>query len=284
MMVAARIIGGIGCGHLNTVVPVWTSEIADPSLRGAFVAVQFTLALSGSTLVYWMEFGATKTQSLAFAWRFPLGFQIIFLLMILVAVPFYPESPRHLAKTGRFEEARDILERCRANPKTSELDQEMEEIKFAIELEAKSATSTYMGMLFHKDALHTRRRILLGGGIQVMQKLTGIDFIATYAPEMFALGGFPGDQPALLAGGNFISYTFSLALAIYLCDHVGRRKLMLIGCSTMGILLIIGGILGHEVYKFTDTDPARTKKFGAGVATILYLYTCTYGSTWLTTW
>ena len=78
-MMFARIIGGIGCGHLNTVVPVWTSEIADPRLRGAFVGTQFTLALSGSTLVYWMEYACTKTQSEAFAWRFPIGFQIVFL-------------------------------------------------------------------------------------------------------------------------------------------------------------------------------------------------------------
>ena len=49
-MCFARVIGGIGCGHLNTVVPVWTSEIADASMRGTFVAVQFTLALVGSTL------------------------------------------------------------------------------------------------------------------------------------------------------------------------------------------------------------------------------------------
>lgn len=137
-----------------------------------------------------MEFGATKTQSLAFAWRFPLGFQIVFLLLILAAAPFYPEFPRHLAKTGRLDEARDILERCRVNPDIAELDQEMEEIKFAIRREVKSATSTYYGMLFNKDELHTRRRIMLGGGVQVMQKLTGIDFIAAYAPEMF-LCSFP---------------------------------------------------------------------------------------------
>ena len=46
----ARVISGIGCGHLNTMVPVWTSELADPQMRGAFVAVQFTLAMVGSTM------------------------------------------------------------------------------------------------------------------------------------------------------------------------------------------------------------------------------------------
>lgn len=46
----SRVISGIGCGHLNTMVPVWTSELADPHLRGAFVAVQFTLAMVGSTV------------------------------------------------------------------------------------------------------------------------------------------------------------------------------------------------------------------------------------------
>ena len=135
---------GIGCGHLNTVVPIWTSEIADPRLRGAFVAVQFTLALTGSTLVYWMEFGITKTQSLPFAWRFPLGFQIVFLVFIMAAAPFYPESPRHLAKSGRIDEARDILERCRVNPSKEAIDQEMEEIKDAIRLEASASATTYL--------------------------------------------------------------------------------------------------------------------------------------------
>lgn len=46
-MAFARIVGGIGCGHLNTVVPIWTSELADHHLRGAFVAVEFTLAVGG---------------------------------------------------------------------------------------------------------------------------------------------------------------------------------------------------------------------------------------------
>jgi hypothetical protein len=111
-----------------------------------------------------MEFGSIKTQSLAFAWRIPLGFQIVFLLPHTSgrSLPRISSPP---SQDRRLDEARDILERCRVNPNIPELDQEMGEIKYAIQLEAKPATSTYYGVLFNKDELHTRRRILLGGGI-----------------------------------------------------------------------------------------------------------------------
>ncbi|KAH8797740.1 low-affinity glucose transporter HXT3 [Xylogone sp. PMI_703] len=288
-MAFARVIGGIGCGHLNTMVPIWTSELADPHFRGAFVAIEFTLALGGSVMhvtslsVYWMEYGCLKTQSLSFAWRFPLTFQAFFLLVILVIIPFYPESPRHLAKTGRLDNARTVLEQCRLDPTPLNIQQEMTEIHNAIILEATSPCRTFISMLTVKDKLHTRRRILLGAGVQIMQKLTGIDFIATYAPEMFTLAGYRGDKPSLLAGGNLISYMASLAVAIFLIDRVGRRKLMMIGSSGMGVVLIVGGILSHEVLVYSRTDPAKTSRLGAGVATILYVYTFLYGSTWLTT-
>jgi MFS family permease len=232
-----------------------------------------------------MEYACLKTQSAAFAWRFPVAFQAIFLLILLVAVPFYPESPRHLMQIQRLDSAREVLLQCRLDPTEIKIDQEMVEIEDAIRLEASGTSHSFTSMLFEKDRLHTRRRVLLGAGIQVMQKFTGIDFIATYAPEMFTLAGYGGDKPALLAGGNYISYTASLALAIYLSDRFGRRKLMLAGCLSMGIVLIVGGILAHEVVsKSANGQLALANQFGGGVATVLYLYTFLYGSTWLTTW
>ena len=205
-------------------------------------------------------------------------------MALLALVPFYPESPRHLAKTGRLDEARSVLEQCRVDPRPFLIEQELQEIHEAIRLEATSTSSTYTGMIFKKDRLHTRRRILLGAGVQVMQKFTGIDFITSYAPSMFKLSGYTGQKPDLLAGGNLISYTASLALSIYLIEKVGRRKLMLIGCSVMGFLLIIGGILARFVEKYSVSNPALAARLGACVATILYLYTFAYGSTWLTVW
>jgi MFS family permease len=232
-----------------------------------------------------MEYASLKTQSLSFAWRFPLGLQAIFLIIILVFIPFFPESPRYLTKIRKVASARQILSRCRLHPTPKSIEQEIHEIETAIRLEATSTSHSFTSMLFTKDNLHTRRRVLLGAGVQVMQKLTGIDFIATYAPEMFTLAGYKGDKPALLAGGNYISYTASLALAIWLSDRFGRRKLMLTGSILMGILLILGGVLSYEITKkAAEGDADGANKLGGGVAAILYLYTCIYGSTWLTTW
>ncbi|KAL6247614.1 hypothetical protein RBB50_004962 [Rhinocladiella similis] len=281
MMMIGRVIGGVGCGHLNTIVPIWSSEIADPKYRGAFVAAEFTMALLGSTLAFWMEYALVKTHTAPFAWRFPVAFQVVFLIVIMVITPFYPESPRHLARSGRIDEAQEILEQCRSNPDHQAILQEIEEIKETLRLEAEAASTTYYSMLFRKDDLHNRRRVLLGAGIQVLQKLTGIDFIATYAPQMFALSGFTGNKPALLAGGNFFNYTASLALAVFLADRVGRRKLMLSGCTMMGIVLVVGGVLSKMTLTHQGTDKAAG--FGTGVCAILYIYTFIYGSTWLTT-
>ena len=238
--------------------------------------------LTGNVRAFWMEYGCVKHMGPVAAWRFPVAFQILFILMIQIATPFYPESPRHLAQTGRLEEARDILTRCRVDPDPIKVDLEMRGIEDAIRMEAQS-NHTYYSMLFTKDKFHTQRRILLGAGVQIMQKLTGIDFIATYAPQMFSLAGYKGDKPVLLAGGNFFGYTASLTVAIYLADRFGRRKLMLTGSLSMGIVLIVGGVLARQVLANTKTDPGKANALGGGVAAVLYVYTFLYGSCWLTT-
>jgi MFS family permease len=189
-----------------------------------------------------------------------------------------------LIRIGRFKEAREILYRARINPIETEIERELAEIVAAIRLEARKPAPSFWKIMASSDELHTRRRILLGAGVQIMQKFTGIDFISTYAPEMFSLAGYMGNKPAILAGCNFFGYTASLATAIYLADRVGRRKLMLIGSSTMFVVLIVGGVLAHEVISLADSNPSVASGCGAGVTAVLYVYTFIYGSTWLTTW
>ena len=136
-----------------------------------------------------MEYGVLKTQPLPFAWRFPLSFQVIYLVFIFLAAPFYPETPRYLAKIGRMDDARHILSRCRLRSTESSIERELAEINDAIRIEATESSHSFFSMLWKKDKLHTRRRVALACGVQIMQKLTGLDVVAAFGPLLFALSG-----------------------------------------------------------------------------------------------
>ena len=94
-ILAARVITGLGTGALNAITPVWATETASHTSRGAFVSLEFTLNIFGVVVAYWIEFGTSKyhDQESSFIWRFPIAFQIIPLAVLAVIVWFMPESP-----------------------------------------------------------------------------------------------------------------------------------------------------------------------------------------------
>lgn len=60
------------------------------------MAFEMTVNFAGISASYWLEYllafinnGHTQVR-----WRFPLGFQMTFLLMLMVIICFMPESPR----------------------------------------------------------------------------------------------------------------------------------------------------------------------------------------------
>lgn len=54
-MFCARVFNGIGTGILNAITPVWATETASHTSRGAFVAMEFTLNIFGVVVAYWLE-------------------------------------------------------------------------------------------------------------------------------------------------------------------------------------------------------------------------------------
>lgn len=60
-------------------------------------------------LSYWIDLGFSFLEPSTISWRFPIAFQIILALFILITIPGLPESPRWLILKGRDDEALDVL-------------------------------------------------------------------------------------------------------------------------------------------------------------------------------
>lgn len=91
-----------------------------------------------------------------------------------------------------------------------------------------------------------------------------------------------GNMPMMLAGFNFISYTLSVPVGMYFVERAGRRKLMLIGLLVMGGSLVVAGPLAKMAMSTPETEMTKKRAYGAAVAAFIFLYTCGFGSTWIT--
>ncbi len=97
-MIVARIVSGIGNGINSSTVPVWQTETAPARLKGKLVILQNALLLVGFSISNWINYGLAFVDG-PVSWRFPLAFQLVFIIMIFLIIPWLPESPRYALLT-----------------------------------------------------------------------------------------------------------------------------------------------------------------------------------------
>jgi MFS family permease len=64
----------------------------------------------GFIISTWVCYGAAQTPT-SFSWRFPLAFQTVPCVIIILALLVYPESPRYLIDKGREEQALEVVKK-----------------------------------------------------------------------------------------------------------------------------------------------------------------------------
>lgn len=218
-------------------------------------------------------------------WRLPLAIQIAFLLVLLASISLFPESPRWLARMGDEAEARHILARLRTeagNEQDPGVNSELDKILEVVQLERQNAAGNHYGvMMRNTDRYKIGRRVRLVVWLQIMQELVGIGVVTVYAPTVFLQAGFSSYLSDLLSGINDLSYAASVLIAVFTLDRVGRRVTLYWGALVMGFSLILCGIAGRVV-----ADPASStavqRQWGIVLAAFIFLYTATFGATWLT--
>jgi len=233
-----RIIGGIGVGAASMTSPMYIAELAPARIRGRLVSLNQFAIIGGMLIVYFVNYFIANPDDMAWntstGWRWMFGSEALPAAALLILSFFIPETPRWLCMRGRVQEASDILERINGPEKAA---REIQSIQ-----EALAEQKAGLAQLFTPGHF---KLLGLGLALAFLQQATGINVFLYFGSEIFgSLGGETIDaallQQVIVGAANLI---FTV-VAIWTVDIIGRKPLMIIGATGMGISLFAMGFAG----------------------------------------
>ncbi|KAH0596745.1 hypothetical protein MHUMG1_05865 [Metarhizium humberi] len=275
MFLCARVIAGIGIGFMNAIILPWVSELCQSHDRGSSFSLVFVANFLGITIAYWINFGLRESNE-SFQWRFPLAWMIIPLIVVDVAVPFLPESPRWLIANGKRTEAIGILCKLRGDLSSndSQIVAEVEQLDAIVEAthhKRNDLVNITLGGRY-SGKLHLGRRAVMGFSLQWIQQWTGILAIVSWAGKLFSLAGFDSYKSLWLAGlVNSLGVPGTAAAALVV-DRMGRIKSLLVSFVIQGASLFLVAALIKTFEDRAATDPDLSANLGTGAASFVFVY------------
>ena len=278
-LIVGRVFTGIGNGFNTSTVPTWQSECSKAHRRGQLVMVEGSLITLGIMISYWVDLGlsfADKNQQVAsVAWRFPIAFQIVFAIIILVFVMLLPESPRWLVLRGREGEAVDVLGAILdLNLDDEYLQQEYAAIKDTVLLQE----SVSFRDMFTMDENRHFHRVCLAYINQMFQQISGINLITYYIPYILNKKlGIADFISRLIAALNGTEYFLASLIPIFIIEKIGRRPLMLFGAVGMCLSMVALAATDYVV----ENKPSQKQGAGIGATVFFFVFNSFFAIGWL---
>ena len=99
----------------------------------------------------------------------------------------------------------------------------------------ETAWQKFVSMIQHPP---TRRALILGCGLMVVQQCSGINTVMYYAASIYEMSQFDEQTAVWLSGFTALALVTGVAFSIYLVDRTGRRRLVLISLAAVAVSLI----------------------------------------------
>jgi MFS transporter, SP family, arabinose:H+ symporter len=242
LLIAARILGGLGVGMASVLAPMFVSEFSPPRLRGRLVALyqlSIVIGILAAYLSNWLlltnaqnhpdSFGGTGSLHwllVTEVWRGMFGAGMIPAAAFFALLFLVPESPRWLVEAGQNDQAMVILERI-GGPEVAA--RELTEIQASLAQEEGT-----IGELFQPGL---RVALIIAVGLSVFGQLSGVNIVVYYGPEILKAAHLPlqdAFQWQVVLG--IINFIFTV-IAIFLIDSRGRRPLLIGGMAAVTLSL-----------------------------------------------
>lgn len=204
-------------------------------IRGTLVCA-YQLSITAGLLAAATVNILTYELKSAAAYRIPIGLQLTWAFVLALGLVILPETPRYLVKRGLKDAAALSLSRLRRLDITHPaLIEELAEIEANHEYEMTLGPDTYKDIIFGEP--HLGRRTLTGCGLQMLQQLTGVNFIMYYGTTFFYGAGIedPFTVSLIMQVINLVS-TFP---GLFVVESWGRRRLLIVGSVGMAICQLL---------------------------------------------
>ena len=261
VLVLGRLVVGFGVGVASVAAPLYAAEMAPARLRGRFVSLYQLAITLGIFVAYLVDFVLSHGSG----WRAMLGVSAVPAVLLVFAVWPLSDSPRWYMKAGRRTDAERALRKVHG---TDDVADDLDTIQAAIDDDDGKEAGWWTVF-----APEWRRPLLIGVSLAVLQQLTGINAIIYYADQIFAAAGFTSPTSQSLAtlwavGAVNVVATF---VAVVWVDRFGRKPLLFIGTTGMGLSLVVVGAMFLKLSKVAPGGSAHSTTTGQGLITLVAL-------------
>lgn len=255
MLLAGRILTGLGSAVGTSPAIVYITEVARPDLRGSLISTAPTLASAGMVIAY--------AKGAYMSWRLVAWLNIIYTIVPVVLIQlFVPESPVWLVSRGRIEDAAKSLKFLyRAYPQpdhTSQTMADMHLVSLQREHEARIASKMRVASKadfapMQQDGFRNSKwaGFLKPTGYKPMIMLFWLfliqQFSGIYITLFFAVTFFQE------VGTNIDAYTASIFVGVtrfvmslmnaWLLKRFKRRPLIMVSSLGMAACMFVSGLV-----------------------------------------
>ncbi|KKY19914.1 putative siderophore iron transporter mirc [Phaeomoniella chlamydospora] len=273
-----RWVAGLGVGALSLLVPMYQAETAPPHIRGALISTYQLLVTLGIFLAACINYGCYEHQrDNATSWRLPIGIGFVWAFILGIGIMFFPETPRYVYRKGDHEGAKKTMMKVYGTSSENHYSIHHELAEIDAKLRAESATTGSVRDFFQMlSAPKMAYRIALGMLLQMFQQLTGANYFFYYGTVIFESTGIDNSfvTQMILNGINFGTTFYGL----YIVEHYGRRKSLIVGSTAMFVCFLIFASIGH--FSLNRDEPTKTERTGIAMICFAAFFIFSFATTW----